>query len=72
MMITSRNPYGIPTNARGQKRKGACEYKLISSEGEGYIPAKDILSNKKTADRYKVMITLKSSVEPQLRRFLAA
>ena len=56
-MITSRNPYGIPTNARGQKRKGACEYKLISSEGEGYIPAKDILSNKKTADRYKVMIT---------------
>ena len=56
-IITSRNPYGIPTNARGQSTNFKGAYKLISSEGEGYINQSDILSNQESANAFKVMIT---------------
>lgn len=56
-MMTSRNPYGIPTCARGASTKVKGMYKLISSDGDGYIPQSDVLSNHKIAKSFKVMVT---------------
>lgn len=56
-ILTSRNPFGIPTSARGNERRFKNSYTLISSQGEGFISERDIESNKAVADSYKVMIT---------------
>ncbi len=56
-ILSSRNPFGIPTNARGEKKQFQDCYTLISSQGEGYITPTNVLTNKNTATSYKVMIT---------------
>jgi site-specific DNA-methyltransferase (adenine-specific) len=56
-ILSSRNPFGIPTNARGVEENFEDAYKLISSQGEGYVAANDILSNIEIANSYKVMLT---------------
>lgn len=56
-ILTSRNPFGIPTNARGLSSSFEGSYKLISSQGTGYINKSDILTNTDIADTFKVMIT---------------
>lgn len=56
-ILSSRNPFGIPTNARGEKNHFNECYVLISSQGEGYISSTDVLTNKGIATSYKVMIT---------------
>lgn len=56
-IMTSRNPFGIPTSARGSKKRNANSYVLISSEGVGFVPQSEILSNNKIATKYKVMVT---------------
>ena len=56
-ILSSRNPFGIPTNARGQEKRSDGTYKLISSQGEGYILPSEVLSNTEIATSYKVMIT---------------
>ena len=56
-ILTSRNPFGIPTNARGAEREFAKAYKLYSSKGSGYVKAADVLTNKDIATSYKVMVT---------------
>lgn len=56
-ILSSRNPFGIPTSARGvSERFNGC-YTLISSQGEGYIKKEEILSNNTIADSYKIMVT---------------
>lgn len=56
-ILSSRNPFGIPTNARGTSERSKGSYTLISSQGEGYIKKEEIYTNNKIADSYKVMIT---------------
>ena len=56
-ILSSRNPFGIPTNARGKDERFVNSYKLISSQGEGFVEQGEILSNTVLADSYKVMIT---------------
>ncbi len=56
-ILSSRNPFGIPTNARGESQAFQGAYKLISSKGEGFVKAEDILINKDIANKYKVMVT---------------
>lgn len=56
-ILSSRNPFGIPTNARGIEKPFGNSYKLVSSQGDGFIEPKEILSNACLADSYKVMIT---------------
>jgi site-specific DNA-methyltransferase (adenine-specific) len=56
-IMKSRNPFGIPTSARGSKKRNANSYVLISSEGVGFVPQSEILSNNKIATKYKVMVT---------------
>ena len=56
-IVSSRNPFGISTNMRGQDScfKGA--YKLVSSDGDGYIKGAEIRSGHLLSNSYKVMIT---------------
>ena len=56
-IMSSRNPFGIPTNVRGvpERFKDCC--KLVSSQGKGFIDKDEILVNKTIAASYKVMIT---------------
>ena len=56
-IMTSRNPYGIPTCARGADTIFNGAYRLISSKGTGYISKEEILVNHNIADAYKVMLT---------------
>lgn len=56
-ILSSRNPFGIPTNARGTENPFGNSYKLVSSQGDGFVEQKEIISNTSLADSYKVMIT---------------
>lgn len=56
-IMSSRNPFGIPTNMRGEEKSFLGAYKLISSKGEGFVKETDILTNRGVADKYKVMLT---------------
>lgn len=56
-ILSSRNPFGLPTSARGKEKTFDGSYLLISSQGTGYIERNEILSNIDIADSYKVMIT---------------
>ena len=56
-IITSRNPYGIPTSVRGESKRFRNAYVVVSSKGDGYIEKTDVLANLGIADSYKVMIT---------------
>lgn len=56
-ILSSRNPFGLPTSARGKEKAYDGSYLLISSQGRGYIGRNEILSNKDIADSHKVMIT---------------
>ena len=53
-ILSSRNPFGIPTSARGQDNGS---YLLVSSQGEGRINKEEIITNQDIADSHKVMIT---------------
>lgn len=56
-ILSSRNPFGLPTSARGKEKAYDGSYLLISSQGSGYIDRNEILSNQDIADSHKVMIT---------------
>lgn len=53
-VISSRNPFGISSRIRG-KKKG--NYKLISSEGIGYLDKGDFIDNCGWVNQYKVLIS---------------
>lgn len=55
--LSSRNPFGIPTKARGSEEKFQNSYRLYSSQGIGYVDVHDVLTNNDIADSWKVMIT---------------
>ena len=53
--VGSRNPFGIPSSARGNKDKG--DYILHSSAGTGFIPKSDVTQGIVNVEKYKVMIS---------------
>lgn len=53
-VISSRNPFGISSRIRGKK---AGNYKLISSEGIGYLDKEDFIDNCGWVEQYKVLIS---------------
>lgn len=55
--ISSRNPFGIATNVRGEEREFPGCVTLISSKDRGYIPRGDVTQGKEHIDQYKVMIS---------------
>lgn len=56
-LITSRNPYGLPSSARGVKQKFENSAALYSSKGVGYIHRSEITAGKEILDKHKVMIS---------------
>ena len=56
-ILSSRNPFGIPTSARGNQQRKSLEYELISSQGSGFISKSHIINNIEAAEKYNVMIT---------------
>ncbi len=56
-MITSRNPFGLPSSARGRDTRTDNSVSLYSSKGVGYIHAAEVASGKHLLDKYKVMVS---------------
>lgn len=56
-MLSSRNPFGLPTSTRGEAASFPNAVKVISSKGEGYVKRSDVLTNRALIDKYKVMIS---------------
>ncbi|MCU6734071.1 Eco57I restriction-modification methylase domain-containing protein [Diplocloster agilis] len=56
-MISSRNPFGLPTNERGVDWKAKNALTIYSSKGIGYINRSNITQGKEYIDKYKVMIS---------------
>lgn len=56
-IISSRNPFGLATNVRGDKEKKAGQIKLVTSDGEYYISPSAVVDNKDAIDDWKVMIS---------------
>lgn len=55
-LVSSRNPFGLPTSTRGHQKKQSGDLVLISSKGRSYIARKDVDPNK-AIDQYKVMLS---------------
>ena len=56
-LILSRNPFGLPSSARGELDHNKNSYALHSSKGIGFVDWENSYSNKEYADSYKVMIS---------------
>ena len=56
-VISSRNPFGLATNVRGDKEKSSNSLELFSSQGTGYVKASNVLQGKEYISKYKVMIS---------------
>lgn len=56
-IVSSRNPFGIPTSARGEDKPQKGYLKLISSRGIGYVPVSDVIKGQELVDTYKVMVS---------------
>lgn len=55
--VSSRNPFGIPTNVRGVDSSNSGEdLQLISSRGIGYISKEKVTRNEDWIDKWKVVV----------------
>ena len=52
-IVSSRNPFGIPTSARGEENPRRGYLKLVSSKGIGYVPAGDVIKGQEFVSKYK-------------------
>lgn len=56
-MLSSRNPFGLPTSERGVPEPFSESVKVVSSKGVGYISKDAISNNKNIVDQFKVLIS---------------
>ena len=56
-IISTRNPFGIPSNGRGEKENHGNCYKLYSRDDITYVSRKQLEKNVELANKYKVMIS---------------
>ena len=56
-LVSSRNPFGLSSSARGQEKIFESAIALYSSKGIGYITRDEVTSNIDLIDKYKVMIS---------------
>lgn len=59
--LTSRNPFGLPTNSRGHTNRLTNDVKVFSSQGESYLDKGAISQGKSYIDSYKIMISRATS-----------
>lgn len=60
-LISTRNPFGIPSNGRGGKKKLGDAYTLYSRDDVTYVARNELTKNEELANNYKVMISRFSS-----------
>lgn len=56
-VISSRNPFGLPTNERGDDKKYVDSISLYSSKGLSYIQRSLIKQGSELIDKFKIMIS---------------
>lgn len=56
-IITSRNPFGFPTNERGKTDKQKDDLTLITSQGNRYVNMREVTQGKTLVEKYKVMMS---------------
>lgn len=56
-IVSSRNPFGFSSSARGNPNKNSGDIALFSSGGIGYIPLKSVTQGTEAISRFKVMIS---------------
>lgn len=56
-ILSSRNPFGLPTSVRGNQEKNNNSIMVVSSKGTGYIDKKEVTINSHLIKKYKVMIS---------------
>lgn len=56
-LVSSRNPFGLSSSARGEKQKFENSVTLYSSKGAGYITHDQVSSNINLMNKYKIMIS---------------
>lgn len=56
-MLSSRNPFGLSTNERGDSQNAINRLTLYSSQGVGYIDKNSISQGVDIIDKYKIMIS---------------
>lgn len=56
-VVSSRNPYGFPSSARGKEKKDSDDLRLYSSQSVGYINKKYVTQGKDTIQKHKIMIS---------------
>ncbi len=56
-MVSSRNPFGLATNVRGEKDKQIGQIKLVTSDGAYYVAPSAVIDNRELIDKWKVMIS---------------
>jgi hypothetical protein len=55
-LVSSRNPFGLPTSVRGHEKRQPGDITLISSKGRSFISRSDVEPND-NIDKFKVMIS---------------
>ncbi len=56
-IISSRNPFGLPTSVRGRKEPFENSVKLLSSDGESYISESEIKTGNSFVRSYKLLVS---------------
>ena len=56
-LVSSRRPFGLPTNITGKKDKGTHDVLLYQRGGTAYYPINGLTRNQSWVDKYKIYIT---------------
>ena len=56
-IITSRNPFGFPTNERGSINKQKDDLTLITSQGNRYVKMNEVTQGRTLVKKYKVLMS---------------
>lgn len=56
-IVSSRNPFGIPSYERGSETESNTSLKLFSSQGYGFISDTLVTSNKNAVKKWKIMLS---------------
>jgi site-specific DNA-methyltransferase (adenine-specific) len=56
-IVSSINPFGFPTSARGQQTSKKNMVKLYSSKGVGYVSRNEVSQGIELIDKYKIMVS---------------
>ena len=56
-IVSSRRPFGLPTNITGSKTRGSCDVILYQRGGTAFYPLRGLTKNQEWINKYKIYIT---------------